>query len=46
MVLAGRQCVVLSEAKNNVTVQLKSTQSKLIKVKNLWDELCELSAVT
>ena len=25
MVLAGRQCVVLSEAKNNVTVQLKST---------------------
>ena len=25
MVLAGRQCVVLSEAKNNVTMQLKST---------------------
>jgi len=44
MVLAGRQCVVLSEAKNNVTVQLKSTQSKLTKVKNLWDELWELSA--
>lgn len=44
MVLAGRQCVVLSEAQNNVTVQLKSTQSKLTKVKNLWDELCELRA--
>jgi len=44
MVSAGRQCVLLSEAKNNVTVQLKSTQSKLTKVKNSWDELCELSA--
>ncbi len=44
MVLAGRQCVVLSEDKNNVTVQLKSTQIELIPVKNLWDELCELSA--
>ena len=44
MVLASRQCVVLSEDKNNVTVQLKSTLIELIQVTNLWDEPCELSA--
>ena len=43
MVLAGRQCVALLEDKNNVTVQLKSTQIELTQIKKSCVELCELS---
>ena len=42
MVLAGRQCVALLEDKNNVTVQLKSTQIELTQIKKSCVELREL----
>ena len=42
--LNGKRHVVLCEAKHNVTAQLKSAKSELIKAKNRWEELCELSA--